>query len=226
MRMASLLASMPDLIQAVIPDAAWWRKYFRKALASADSGLAGLAAGLAAAGLAVTSWTTAAARAAGTAGGEVNAVVVAAGPSTAAATAVVSTNRFTPALAWILRFLCCMTAPGCCPVPDDLRLRARGCGTGTQTVAGRWQRGTSRLRPRSRGSAAARPRTSTPGTSPAELNDGAERNDRIRAGQVLGGCGPGRMEWPRPGGVTRAGPVSGAGRTGIRLGRTAGAAGV
>src|ERR1022692_3133497 len=211
MRMASLLLSVPDLIQAVIPVAAWWRKYFRKALASADSGLA---AGLAAAGLAVTSWTTAAGRAAGAAGWEVNAVVVAAVPSTAAATAVVSTNRFTPALAWILRFLCCMTAPGCCPVPDDLRLRARGCGTGTQTVAGRWQRKTSRLRPRSRGSAAARPRTSTPGTSPAELNDGAERNDRIRAGQVLGGCGPGRMERPRPGGVTRAGPVSGAGRTG------------
>src|ERR1022692_842056 len=146
MRMASLLASMPDLIQAVIPDAAWWRKYFRKALASADSGLAGLAAGLAAAGLAVTSWTTAAARAAGTAGWDVNAVVVAAVPSIAAATAVVSTNRFPPALAWILKFLCCMTAPGCCPVPDDLRLRARGCGTGTQTVAARWQHKTASCR--------------------------------------------------------------------------------
>src|ERR1022692_1621831 len=179
MRMASLLASMPDLIQAVIPDAAWWRKYFRKALASADSGLAGLAAGLAAAGLAVTSWTTAAARAAGTAGGEVNAVVVAAGPSTAAATAVVSTNRFTPALAWILRFLCCMTAPGCCPVPDDLRLRARGCGTGTQTVAGRWQRGTSQLRRRSGGSRRRRdrgpagPETPGRGRAPAGRSRGA-----------------------------------------------------
>src|ERR1022692_3889446 len=156
MRMASLLLSMPVLIQAVIPVAAWWRKYFRKALASADSGLA---AGFAA-GLAVTSWTTAAGRAAGAAGGEGNAGVVGAVPSTAAATAVVSTNRFTPALAWILRFLCCMTAPGCCPVPDDLRLRARGCGTGTQTVAGRWQHGTSRLRPRSRV-------PQTPGRGPA-----------------------------------------------------------
>src|ERR1022692_2633445 len=179
MRMASLLLSVPDLIQAVIPVAAWWRKYFRKALASADSGLA---AGLAAAGLAVTSWTTAAGRAAGAAGWEVNAVVVAAVPSTAAATAVVSTNRFTPALAWILRFLCCMTAPGCCPVPDDLRLRARGCGTGTQTVAGRWQRGTSQLRPRSRGSAAARPRTSTPwvnGKAPSGRgNPGGARSER------------------------------------------------
>jgi hypothetical protein len=32
--MASLLLSTPDLIQAVIPVAAWWRKYLRKALAS------------------------------------------------------------------------------------------------------------------------------------------------------------------------------------------------
>src|ERR1022692_4017497 len=182
--MASLLASMPDLIQAVIPVAAWWRKYFRNALASADSGLAGLAAGLAVAGLAVTSWTTAAARAAGTAGWDVNAVVVAAVPSIAAATAVVSTNRFTPALAWILKFLRCMTAPGCCPVPDDLRLRARGCGTGTQTVAGRWQPGTSQLRPRSRGSAAARTRTSTPWHIPgrAEWRRGTQRSDQGRAG--------------------------------------------
>ena len=46
MRMASLLLSVPVLIQAVMPVAAWWRKYLRKALASADSGLA---AGLAAA---------------------------------------------------------------------------------------------------------------------------------------------------------------------------------
>src|ERR1022692_4247027 len=172
MRMASLLLSVPDLIQAVIPVAAWWRKYFRKALASADSGLA---AGLAAAGLAVTSWTTAAGRAAGAAGWEVNAVVAAAVPSTAAATAVVSTNRFTPALAWILRFLCCMTAPGCCPVPDDLRLRARGCGTGTQTVAGRWQHKTASCRGVAADCAGAaagvprpcgiRTRTRTPGTA-------------------------------------------------------------
>src|ERR1022692_519906 len=184
MRMASLLASMPDLIQAVIPDAAWWRMYLRKALASADSGLAGLAAGLAAAGLAVTSWTTAAARAAGTAGWDVNAVVVAAVPSIAAATAVVSTNRFTPALAWILKFLCCMTAPGCCPVPDDLRLRARGCGTGTQTVAGRWEPGTSQLRTRSRWSRRRRDEAEqarhTPGR--AEWRRGTQRPDQGRAG--------------------------------------------
>src|ERR1035437_6089576 len=144
MRMASLLASVPVLIQAVIPEAAWWRKYLRNALASADSGLAGLVAGLAAAGLAVTLTVTSLAAAgraaAGVAGWEVRAVVAVMVAARAAATAVVSASRFTAALARMLRFLCCMTAPGCCPVPDDLRLGARGCGTGARTVAGRWQR--------------------------------------------------------------------------------------
>src|ERR1022692_3060064 len=120
MRMASLLLSMPVLIQAVIPVAAWWRKYFRKALASADSGLAGLAAGLAAAGLAaglavaglaVTCLTAAELAAAELAGWEENAVVVATVPAIAAATAEMSTNRFPPALPQILRFLCPMARP-------------------------------------------------------------------------------------------------------------------
>src|SRR5450755_4282429 len=57
-------------------------------------------------------------------------------------------------------------------------------------------------------------------------DNGAERNDRIRAGQVLGGCGPGRMEWPRPGGVPGRGQFRwrresgwGSVRRGCRAGR-------
>src|ERR1022692_890187 len=148
MRMASLLLSVPVLIQAVMPEAAWWRKYFRKALASADSGLA--AAGLAVAGLAV-SWLAATGlavtcvAAAGVAEWDENAVVVAIVPSMAAAMAEVSTNRFTPALAWILRFLCCMTAPAVVPFPmtsesgpavvGRLRERVQAGGSANQPVA-------------------------------------------------------------------------------------------
>src|ERR1022692_1443585 len=109
MRMALLLLSVPVLIQAVMPEAAWWRKYFLKALASADSGLA--AAGLAVSWLAATGLAVTCVAAAGVAEWDENAVVVAIVPSMAAAMAEVSTNRFTPALAWILRFLCCMTCP-------------------------------------------------------------------------------------------------------------------
>src|SRR5450432_3894561 len=115
--MASLLLSVPVLIQAVMPEAAWWRKYLRKALASADSGFAAgpAVAGLAA-GVAVTSLAAAGRAAAGVAGWEEKAVVAAMVAAMAAATAVVSASRFT-ALALVVRFLCCMTAPGCCPVP-------------------------------------------------------------------------------------------------------------
>src|ERR1022692_3732935 len=100
MRMASLLLSVPVLIQAVMPEAAWWRKYFLKALASADSGFA---AGLTA-GVAVTSLAAAGRAAAGVAGWEEKAVVAAMVPNMAAATAVVSASRFT-ALALVVRFL-------------------------------------------------------------------------------------------------------------------------
>src|SRR5450755_487614 len=153
MRMASLLLSVPVLIQAVMPVAAWWRKYLRKALASADSGLA---AGLAA-GLAVTGWTAAGRAAtcvtlAGVAVWEVKAVVAAMVPNMAAATAVVSANRFTAAL----RFLCCMVCPRLLSRSNDFRLGARGCGTVARTVAGRWQRKTASCARVAAGSAAVR----------------------------------------------------------------------
>src|SRR5450755_4349005 len=153
MRMASLLLSVPVLIQAVMPVAAWWRKYLRKALASADSGFAaGLAVAGLAAGVAVTSLAAAGRAAAGVAGWEVKAVVAAMVPNMAAATAVVSASRFTAAL----RFLCCMVCPRLLSRSNDFRLGARGCGTVARTVAGRWQRKTASCARVAAGSAAVR----------------------------------------------------------------------
>src|SRR5450755_1588502 len=152
MRMASLLLSVAALTLADMPEAAWWRKYFLKALASADSGFAaGRAAGLAA-GVAVTSLAVAGRAAAGVAGWEEKAVVAAMVAAMAAATAVVSASRFTAAL----RFLCCMVCPRLLSRSNDFRLGARGCGTVARTVAGRWQRKTASCARVAAGSAAVR----------------------------------------------------------------------
>src|ERR1022692_1410890 len=127
MRMASLLLSVPVLIQAVIPVAAWWRKYLRKALASADSGFvaAGLAAGWAGGGRG------------GGVGGEGR------GGGDGAEHGGGDGRGEREPLHCGAEILVLHDCPRLLSRPDDLRIRARGCGTGARTVAARWQRKTA-----------------------------------------------------------------------------------